>query len=106
MNFRSVRLILMLLVVTIWADRLKVGAFYVTPRFGTTAFGQESYPLSIRDRVETQEKIEAPRLLRLDQQPVLIALITPRVVWSQLEAVVFPLISRSDTCYLFMSIQR
>jgi hypothetical protein len=106
MKFRNVRLILILVLLTIWADRLKIGAFYVTPRFGTTAFGQESYPLSIRERVQTQETIEAPTFARINQEPLLLALIAPRVLCSQLEAAVFPIVSGSDTRYLFMSIQR
>jgi hypothetical protein len=96
----------MLVLLTIWADRLKMGAFYVTPRFGTTAFGQESYPLSLRDRAETQETIEASHLAGADEQPLLTTLLAPRVVRSPFESVVFPIISGSDVCYLLMSIRR
>jgi len=106
MNLRNLRLILILILLTIWADRLKLGAFYVTPRFGTTAFGQESYPVSLRERVETQQTIEAPPLARINQEPLSIALIAPRVLCSQLESAVFPIVAGSDACYLFMSIQR
>jgi hypothetical protein len=106
MNFRTARLILLLLLLTIWADRLKIGAFYVTPHFGTTAFGQEIYPLSMRDRAETRETVEAPPLARIQQQPLLIALIAPCRPCLQPESADSSSLSRSNACYLFMSIQR
>jgi hypothetical protein len=97
---------LTLVLVTTWADRLKTGAFFVTPRWGTTAFGQEVYPYSIRERAETRETIEAPPLARINQEPLSIALVLPRIVCSTLEAAVSHMFSGADACYLFMSIQR
>jgi hypothetical protein len=96
----------MLVLLTIWADRLKIGAFYVTPRSCTTNFGQESYPLSLRERAETQETIEASRLAETEEGPLWVALIAPRVVRSPFEALVLPVVSGSDVCYLLMSIRR
>jgi hypothetical protein len=106
MAFRTFRLILMLVLLTIWADRLKIGAFYVTPRFGTTNFGQESYPLSLRERAETQETIEASHLAGADEEPFLITLLAPRVARPAFECVSRPIVSGSDVCYLLMSIRR
>jgi hypothetical protein len=106
MNLRNLRLFLILVLLTIWADRLKIGAFYVTPRSGTTAFGQEAYPLSIRDSAETRDSVEAACLARIHSELLSIPLIPPRVPWSELDSVVFPIFSGSDACYLFMSIQR
>ena len=106
MNLRNLRLFLILVLLTIWADRLKIGAFYVTPRAATTAFGQEAYPVSIRESVETRSSVEAAPLARVNSEPLLLAVIVPRVPCLELGSVVFPIFSGSDVCYLFMSIKR
>jgi hypothetical protein len=107
MKLKSVYFCLLLVLASLWADRLGTDALLQVTVPARPPFGEEFYPLSIRNRAETLAKIEAPSFAQQAPSPFCSASIMPDLVGSGLhEETTICLFCGSRACYILMSLQR
>jgi hypothetical protein len=106
MTTKRLCLCLILVLLSTWASRLMAGSFLVAPGRGNASFGQEVYPLSMQDRAENRETVEAPPLAKLANSPLPACQFQPMLICSGLEGdIVLRLYSGISARYIFMSLQ-
>jgi hypothetical protein len=107
MKLKSVYFCLLLVLASLGADRLRTAALLQVTVPASPPFGEEFYPLSIRNRAETRAAIEAPSFVQQAPLPFSSASIIPDLTGSGLdEERTMGVFFGRRACYVLMSLQR
>jgi hypothetical protein len=105
MKSKNVWVSMILVLATAKTGCPKADAFFLALSSTPPAFGEEFYPVSLRDRNETRQTVEASPQARPDLAGRASAWVSPNGIGSRLEVEILPSVSGSDACYRLMSLQ-
>src|SRR5262249_13481234 len=105
MKSKKVWLSMILVLASTWTGRLQADTFFLALSTRTPSVEEEFYPLSLRERNETRQSVEALPQARLNLAGCASDWVSTERIESRLEVEILPIFSGSDACYRLMSLQ-